>query len=125
MIGILQQISNRPLYQAAFFILIMVLMFLGVRPAKSETLWMMAGATYALFILLNAIMIWFSDSRWTYFFVSLLVSVAYLIVANSLIKGYSNFFKTDGSDESSMIFLVIMYHPVALLAGDVCEVEYY
>lgn len=112
---LLQQVLGRPLYQAVFFCVVMVLLFVVVRPADKEALWMMAGITYVLFMLVNAVMVWHTDSQWTYFFISLLVSVSYLIVANSAVKAHTVLFKTEGSDESSMVFLVIMYHPVAVL----------
>ena len=66
-------------------------------------------------MLLNAILAFFADDIWSYFFISLGISILYLCVtaltANILLK----VLKLSGSQESAMIFMVVIFHPVALL----------
>jgi hypothetical protein len=105
----------RPWYQALFCIVLMLVLVAIIRPDKEDSLWVIAGLSFVLFMLLNSAMIWASPTQWTYFFLSLLISVAYLFAANVIVTGYVSSFNVKGSGESSMIFLVIIYHPFALL----------
>lgn len=105
-----------PHYQVILCLSIIILLFVIIRPAQLDRLWVIAGVLYLVFILINAISIWFADHVWSYFFYSLLISVLFLFVANGLVNLYSKLWQLEGSGESSMIFLVIIYHPVLLLA---------
>lgn len=113
--SILLNSIHRPWYQALFCIVLMLVLVAIIRPDKEDSLWVIAGLSFVLFMLLNSAMIWASPTQWTYFFLSLLISVAYLFVANVIVTGYVSSFNVKGSGESSMIFLVIIYHPFALL----------
>jgi hypothetical protein len=113
--SILLQGIYKPMYQAIACVLVLLILYVIFRPNDEERVWVLAGVTYLLFILLNAVMLWFVPAHWTYFFMSLLISVAYLFVANLIVTGYTSSFNVKGSGESSMIFLVIIYHPFVLL----------
>ncbi len=115
MASILLDSIYRPVYQAILCIVLMLILCTIIRPTKVDTLWVIAGLSYIFFILPNSIMIWFTTTPWTYFFISLFVSVGFLFVANLIVTGCSSLFNAKGSGESSMIFLVIIYHPFALL----------
>jgi hypothetical protein len=52
---------------------------------------------------------------WPYFFISLLCSVGYLLVVSFLAPLLIQLQRAEGSGESAMIFLVIIYHPFILL----------
>lgn len=106
---------HKPLNQWLTFVALMVLLIIVFRPQKEDTLWVIAGVTYLVFILTNTIFIWMEERIWVYFFFSLLLSVLYLAAASLLVTTWSKLVTTEGSGESSMIFLVIIYHPVLLL----------
>jgi hypothetical protein len=109
------QLAQRPLYQAMFFLVLTIVLYALIRPGDAEKMWVIAGILYITFILTNSILFWPAGTAWSYFFNSLLFSVVYLVVIGGVVKVYSNLFKVEGSGESGMIFLVIMYHPFALL----------
>jgi hypothetical protein len=109
------QLAQRPLYQAIFFLILTIVLYAIVRPGEAEKVWVIAGILYITFILTNSILFWPAGTAWSYFFYSLLFSIIYLVVIGGVVKVYSDLFKVEGSGESGMIFLVIIYHPFALL----------
>jgi hypothetical protein len=106
---------QKPLYQALLFTGVTLLLFIIIRPQKTETLWTIAGAVYGLFILTNTIALCFEANVWSYFLYSMLFTVLYLLIAGVMVSAFSSMLKAEGSGESSMIFLVIIYHPFLLL----------
>lgn len=108
---------HRPLYQAIALLVATLLALLIVRPKENDAAWTLAGVFYIIFILLNSIVLVWQDRPWPYFFYSLLFSVVYILAAGFLMSAYSNSGRGSGSGESSMIFLVIIYHPFTLLLG--------
>jgi len=106
---------QKPLYQALLFIGVTLVLFIAIRPQKTETLWTIAGAVYGLFILTNTIVLCFEANVWSYFLYSMLFTVLYLLVAGAMVSAFSSMLKAGGSGESGMIFLVIIYHPFLLL----------
>lgn len=100
------------------FIILLALCMLVVcllRPTVLDRLWVIGGIHYLLFILVNVSLCWFADSGWLYFLYSLLLSALFLIGVNGIIQVYARWRTVTGSGESSMIFLVIIYHPILLL----------
>ena len=106
-----------PLYQLLASLGLNIVLLLLVRPSSNDTTWSIAGICYALFILGNTLFIFHLDKVWVYFFISLAFSVLYLFVAPIVTSAYQSLRHVTGSGESSMIFLIIMYHPFALLAA--------
>ena len=116
MVNDLMSIVYKPLYQWLIFIgLAFILIFIILRPKKEDSVWVIAAGTYLAFILINSIFIWTAESTWSYFLSSLFFSLLYLMAVNFLVQLYSQQANTEGSGESSMIFLVIIYHPFSLL----------
>lgn len=105
---------HQPWYQAGGLLALTVLLFILLRPKQQDSLWLIAGLGYALFILVNALASWFSDSGWTYALLSLLTSVLYLAAAAAIVTLFTSLLQAKGAGESAMIFLIIIYHPVAL-----------
>ncbi|MFN4291222.1 MAG: hypothetical protein ACK4E7_10130 [Permianibacter sp.] len=105
---------HKPWYQAGGLLALTVLLFILLRPKQQDSLWLIAGLGYALFILVNALASWFSDSGWTYALLSLLTSVLYLAAAAAIVTLFTSLLQAKGAGESAMIFLIIIYHPVAL-----------
>jgi hypothetical protein len=109
------QLFQRPPYQALFFLLLTVLVYAIIRPVEADRVWVISGVLYVAFIVINSIFLWPAERAWAYFFYSLGISILYLLISATLVNGYLNLFKVEGSGESGMIFLVIIYHPFTLL----------
>lgn len=107
---------HHPFYQFLLMQMFFVLVLIIVRPDQLEKVWVTAGVHYIVFILLNGVMCWFAKAVWMYFLYSMVFSVLFLLCTSGLINLYSNWKYVEGSGESSMIFLVIIYHPFVLLA---------
>lgn len=110
----LLQALQKPWYQAGRLLALTVLLYILLRPKQQDSLWLIAGLGYALFILINSLASWFSDSGWSYALLSLLMSVLYLAAAAAIVTLFTSLLQAKGSGESAMIFLIIIYHPVAL-----------
>ncbi|MES2730570.1 MAG: hypothetical protein V4714_02435 [Bacteroidota bacterium] len=115
MIEYVLYVSQRPVYQGLFFFLLAVLIIILLRPRNPNGTWNIAGVLYVLFILTNSVCILTVDTVWMYFLFSLLSSVLYLLLSSWVIAALIDWMGADGSGESSMIFLSIIYHPVLLL----------
>lgn len=85
------------------------------RPGSANAMWNTAGVLYIGFILANAVFLLFADGTRAYFFISLACSLAYILAAGILVSGLIRVLKINGSGESAMIFLSVIYHPVVLL----------
>lgn len=106
---------GKPLIQVLVFTFLSVVVIAISRPKDANAVYTIAGIVYIAFILVNSFYIVFIPNVWTYFFYSMLFSLLYLLIISIIIPGYINIAKIMGSGESGMIFLVIMYHPVAAL----------
>lgn len=105
----------KPYAHAIGFLVLNLLIFVLMRPRNANALYTIAGVVYVVFILTNSILIFFAPNTWSYFFTSLLFSVIYLFFVAPLCSLYIRIANLDGSGESAMMFLVIIYHPFALL----------
>lgn len=106
---------QKPFAQSILFLGLTVLLLLIVRPKQEEMVWTLAGILYILFILTNSIFLFWQTTVWSYFFYSLLFTLIYLFSIQGLVAAHLRLFTTTGAGESSMIFLVVIYHPFALL----------
>ncbi|HTE41593.1 MAG TPA: hypothetical protein VK629_12225 [Steroidobacteraceae bacterium] len=111
----MQEYIGRPLIQAVFFALLTMVIMPIVRPKITDSVYGIAGAIYAVFMLVNSIAICFAPKVWPYFSYSMLFSIIYIVVMFVVLNTYISVTKTEGSAESSMVFVVIMYHPFGLL----------
>lgn len=105
----------KPYAHVIVFLVVTFVGFILLRPKDANALYTMAGVIYVVFILANSVLIYFAQNTWPYFFVSLLFSLIYLMAVSLLSSLYIQMAKVDGSGESAMMFLVILYHPVVLL----------
>jgi len=106
---------SRPHVHVLIFLAISLAVFFVLRPKDANSLYSMAGVVYAVFILANSILIFYAPNTWSYFFTSLLFSLVYLLAIALMASMYIHLAKVEGSGESAMVFLVVMYHPLALL----------
>ncbi|MEQ8417104.1 MAG: hypothetical protein RIB71_21660 [Imperialibacter sp.] len=106
---------QKPLYQLLFFIPLTFIVLVLVRPVKADNAWVISGIVYGCFLVVNTVLIGFADKPWYYFLISLGFSILYLITIGVLIPALIKVMKMEGSGESAMIFLLIIYHPLALM----------
>ena len=110
-----QVLATKPFFQMAVFTALSVVLLLLLRPKNVNAVYNTTGVIYAIFILVNSIVVVFAARHWPYFFSSILFSVLYVVTVSFLAPLYIRLARLDGSGESGMIFLVIIYHPFALL----------
>jgi hypothetical protein len=106
---------QKPAYQALLFLLLTPILIFVVRAKNAEAAWTIAAYTFGLFLIVNAWLLWFDDSPWRYFFYSIGLAVGYLLVIALIMPGLIRILKLKGSEESAMAFLILIYHPFALL----------
>lgn len=106
---------QKPVYQALIFLVLTPILIFVFQPRSADKAWVIATLIFVLFLIVNASMLWFDDKPWRYFLYSIGFSVAYLLVISVIMEGLLKIMKLDGSGESAMAFLVIIYQPFALL----------
>ena len=109
------QLIHKPVYQGLLFIILTVMLTFIVRPKTADSTWVTAGLAYCCFILANAVLAFWSNEIWRYFFLSIGVSLLYLLVIALVAKALISSLHLKGTEESAMIFIVIILHPVLLL----------
>lgn len=58
---------------------------------------------------------WFFDNQWQYFLYAMGFSIAYILAIAIIMPILIKILKMEGSGESAMAFLFIIYHPVGLM----------
>jgi len=106
---------TRPFFQVIVFTLLSIVILPIARPKDANSVYTIAGIVYAVFIVVNSIIICFVPKMWPYFFYSMLFSIVYVLATAVIMSLYIDITKTEGSGETAMIFLIIMYHPLASL----------
>ncbi len=106
---------QRPYIQALLFILLTLLFVFIVRPKNADKTWSTAGLLFIVFMLVNSVLICTVSNSWSYFFYSLGCSVLYLGTIAIIIPFLTKILKIEGSGESAMVFIWIIYHPIVLL----------
>jgi hypothetical protein len=109
------ELLQKPFIQALFFILITILSVFIIGPKDADSTWVIAGYIFIGFMLVNSILICTVSNSWSYFFYSLGFSALYLVSIGIIISTSIKLLKIEGSAESAMIFIFIIYHPVLLL----------
>lgn len=105
----------KPIYQALFFLLLTPISVLLFHPKNADNAWLIAAYHFIVFMVVNAGLLWFDDAPWRYFFHSIGFAVAYLLVIAIVMPILINQMQLKGSGESAMAFLLLIYHPIALL----------
>ena len=106
---------SKPLYLTFAFFLLTVLSLLIFGKDQAESLWNIGGIVFGCYIIFSSILILFKDSGWGYFFSILGYSILYLIFTGILIQIIIQVKQIPGSNESAMVFLIILFHPILLL----------
>jgi hypothetical protein len=106
---------QNPAYQALLFLLLTPILVFAIRPKSTDRAWDIAACMFALFLIINAGLLWFDDSPWRYFFYSMGVAVGYLLFMAIIMPGLLRVLQLKGSEESAMAFLILIYQPFALL----------
>ena len=106
---------QKPVYQALLFLLLTPILILAIKPKSADTAWLIAAYAFDLFLLVNAGLLWFDNSPWRYFFSSIGISIGYLLIIAIVMQGLHRVLRLEGSGESAMAFLTLIYQPFALL----------
>jgi len=109
------ELIQRPIFQVLLFLLLTIASIFIIGPKSADKTWIIAGLFFIAFILLNSVMIFIVPNNWSYFFYSIGLSILYLICISFIIPATIKLLKIEGSGESAMVFLFIIYHPVFLL----------
>ena len=109
------QLIQKPTYQGLLFVIFTLILAFVLRPRNADHAWVICGLVYGVFILTNSILAFYTISIWQYFFISIGISLLYLLVIALVVKILINSLKLEGPEESAMIFIIIIFHPVALL----------
>jgi hypothetical protein len=106
---------QKPAYQALLFLLLTPILIFVIQPKSADTAWLIAAYTFALFLVVNAGLLWFDDSPWRYFLYSMGFAVGYLLLIAIMMPGLLRVLGLEGSGEGAMAFLILIYQPFALL----------
>ncbi|MES2514664.1 MAG: hypothetical protein V4580_10995 [Bacteroidota bacterium] len=106
---------EQPAYQALVFALFSPALLLIIKPKSADRAWTIAAYIFAMFLTINAIMLWFDDNPWHYFFYSLGTSVAYISIVAISMPALLKALRLQSSQESAMAFLIVIFQPFALL----------
>lgn len=106
----------QPIYQVAFFLVLTVLLAPLFGARNPNAVWNTSGLLYVGFMIMNAVYLFLGDGQWAYFFISLGCSLLYIALAGIAASSIIKVLRLDGSGESAMIFLSVIYHPFILLA---------
>lgn len=109
------ELLQKPLIQMLVLITLTIITVIGIEPKNANHTWTIAGCFYIAFIVLNSILICMVSNHWSYFFYSIGFSILYILSIGMIISAYIKIANIEGSGESAMIFLFIIYHHVALL----------
>ncbi len=106
---------QKPAYQALLFLLLTPILIFVFQPRTADMAWLIVVYTFCLFLVVNAGLLWFSNSPWHYFFYSIGFALAYLLLIAIIMPGLLKVLQLKSSGESAMAFLILIYQPVALL----------
>jgi hypothetical protein len=106
---------QKPAYQVFLFLLLTPIIIFVIRPKSADKAWGIAAVTFALFLIVNAVLLWFDDNPWRYFFYSIGFAVGYILFITIIMRGLLRLLRLESSEESAMAFLILIYQPFALL----------
>ncbi len=106
---------QKPVYQTLLFLVFTPVIIFILQPKSADMAWQIAAYTFALFLIVNAVLLWFDASPWRYFFYSIGFAVGYLLIIAMMMRGLLSVLKLQGSEEGGMAFLIILYQPFVLL----------
>ena len=113
--NLLKALIEAPWYQIPIFLSLTILLLTFLRTSNANSVWTITGGIYAVFILTNSFLVWGTESPWIYLGISILCSFGYLLLAGWVASVCIKWRKMNGSGESAMLFLIIIYHPVLLV----------
>ncbi len=111
----LYELIQKPYAQVLFGLILTTLSIFVIRPKNPDRTWARAGIVYIGFILTNSLLLFIIEDSWTYILCSLGFSVLYLFLIAMLIPATLKILKLEGSAESAMVFIFIIYHPVLMV----------
>ena len=106
---------QKPFYQAVLFLVLTPILIFVIQPKSADMAWSIAAFAFGLFLIVNAVLLWFDISPWRYFFYSIGFAIGYLLIIAISMPPLLSVLKLKSSEESAMAFLILIYQPFALL----------
>ena len=106
---------QKPAYQALLFLLLTPILIFIIKPKSADKAWAIATYIFALYLIINATLLWFDINQWKYFFYSIGFAVGYILSIATIMPTLLKILQLNSSEESAMSFLIIIYQPFALL----------
>lgn len=115
MVEMMFNLLQRPFVQASAGVVLSLLAVFIIRPKTADKTWLIAGLLFIGFMLVNSAFMIMAPHPWIYFFSSLGCSALYLLAIGIVLPALVKILNIEGSGESAMVFIFILYHPVGLL----------
>lgn len=106
---------QKPAYQVLLFVLLTPIFIFILRPKSVDMAWLIAAYTFVLYMIVNAGLLWFDNNPWRYFLYSIVCTLGYLLLVAIIMRALLKVLRLEGSEESAMVFLIMIYQPFALL----------
>ena len=106
---------QKPAYQVLLFVLLTPILIFILRPKSVDMAWLIAAYTFVLYMIVNAVLLWFDNNPWRYFLYSIVCTLGYLLLVAIIMRALLKVLRLEGSEESAMVFLIMIYQPFALL----------
>lgn len=106
---------QNPACQALLFLVLTPIVILVLQPKTADKAWVIAAYIFSVFLIVNAGLLWLDEKPWRYFFYSVGTALVYLLLIAILMRVLLYVLKLKSSEESAMTFLIVIYHPFALL----------
>ena len=106
---------QKPAYQVLLFVLLTPILIFILRPKSVDMAWLIAAYTFVLYMIVNAVLLWFDNNPWRYFLYSIVCTLGYLLLVAIIMRALLKVLRLEGPEESAMVFLIMIYQPFALL----------
>jgi hypothetical protein len=105
----------KPACQALLFVILTPVCIFIIKPKTADKAWTVATYLFAAYLIANAILIWFDENYWRYFFYSLGFFICYITLIATTMPALLRILRLRSSQESAMAFLIVIYQPFVLL----------
>lgn len=105
---------SNPYIQSVAFIITAIVFMIVIRPEFNNTLWEISAMSYMGFIGVNSAFVLLKKDKKKFIINSFIASLSYIVLSAILITLFAIGFKVKGENESSVAFLIFIYHPMLL-----------
>lgn len=110
------QALQKPLYASLIFWGVSMLMaFVALVSKKEIDVWSVAVVVYIAYIICSSFFVVYAPFKWHYFIKTMGCSILYVALSAIGLVALNELLGAKNTHQTSMVFLVIMYHPLCLL----------